>query len=169
MPSTQANAGLKPRSAPTASEIEAANNSDRVVKVLSFGLFLFSTTFFTAVTFISYTNPGYFDRLLIQKMAEVEIDPIAVGSTAKASSEEAAPVEAIPVAKLVRPRELKPQDFSIVMVFGDEAHLASPGELWRVQVGSTVPGLGEILEIEPGENGGTVKAEKATLMGMPQQ
>ncbi len=55
------------------------------------------------------------------------------------------------------------------MVYGHEAHLASPGELWHIQVGSTVPGLGKILAIESSKDGGLVKAEKATLKGMPQQ
>ena len=102
-------------------------------------------------------------------MAEIEIDPIAVGSTAKAGDGEApAEVAALPVPELVRPWVLRPQDFSIVMVYGHEAHLASPGELWHIQVGSTVPGLGKILAIEASKDGGLVKAEKATLKGMPQ-
>ena len=74
----------------------------------------------------------------------------------------------MPVPQLVRPRDLTPQDFAIVMVFGGEAHLASPGELWRVKVGSEVPGLGKVLAIEESQNGGTIKTEKAVLTGIPQ-
>lgn len=153
-----------------ASKLSAANQSDRIVKALSLCLFVLSTGFFSAVTAISYMYPGYFDRLLIERMARIEIDPIAVGSTAKAENEdeEASDVAALPVPVLVRPWTLKPQDFSIVMVYGGEAHLASPGELWHVGVGSTVPGLGKILAIEESDDGGTVKAENATLKGVPQ-
>ncbi|MBP0616658.1 hypothetical protein [Jiella mangrovi] len=156
--------------ASAAHRLSAANNSDRAVKALSLCLFMLSTGFFAAVTVISYTNPGYFDRLLMQRMAETDIDPIAVGSTAKSEDGdgEAEKVAAIPVPELVRPWTLKPQDFTIVMVYGDEAHLASPGELWRVEVGSVVPGLGRILAIEASKDGGIVKAEKATLKGVPQ-
>ncbi|MBO0661229.1 hypothetical protein [Jiella flava] len=131
-------------------------------------LFVLSIGFFSVVTTISYINPGYFDRLLMQQMADADIDPIAVGSTSKADDTiESPPVAALPVPKIVRPWTLKPKDFSIVMVFGDEAHLASPGELWRVEVGTEVPGLGKILAIEPNDHGGIVKAEKATLVGVP--
>ena len=153
-----------------ASKLSAANQSDRIVKALSLCLFVLSTGFFSAVTAISYMYPGYFDRLLIERMARIEIDPIAVGSTAKAENEDekASDVAALPVPVLVRPWTLKPQDFSIVMVYGGEAHLASPGELWHVGVGSTVPGLGKILAIEESDDGGTVKAENATLKGVPQ-
>ena len=148
--------------------LHAAERSDRIVKALSLGMFLLSTGFFTVVIAISTMYPGYFDRLLVERMAQVEIDPIAVGSTAKAEDAgESKEVAALPVPQLVRPWTLKPQDFTIVMVYGHEAHLASPGELWHVQVGSTVPGLGKIIAIEAGEDGGTVKAEKATLKGMP--
>ncbi|MCE7026462.1 hypothetical protein [Jiella avicenniae] len=152
-----------------ARKLNAANQSDRIVKALSLCLFVLSTSFFSVVTAISYMYPGYFDRLLMERMAEAEIDPIAVGSTSKAEDDgEASDVAALPVPVQVRPWALKPQDFSIVMVFGDEAHLASPGELWHVQVGSTVPGLGRILAIEASRDGGTVKAENATLKGVPQ-
>ena len=152
-----------------AQRLRAATQSDRMVRLLSLCLFVLSTGFFTAVTAISYMDPGYFDRLLMARMAEIEIDPIAVGSTAKAGDGEApAEVAALPVPELVRPWVLRPQDFSIVMVYGHEAHLASPGELWHIQVGSTVPGLGKILAIEASKDGGLVKAEKAPLKGMPQ-
>ncbi|HEY9058304.1 MAG TPA: hypothetical protein VIN77_14230 [Aurantimonas sp.] len=129
--------------------------SDRVTNLISLGLGILSIGFFSVVTIISTLDPDYFDRPLLDQMI--------TGSTEKPD----ATVEgAIPVPKLVRSAALTPRDFQIVMVFGAEAHLASPGELWRVRVGSLVPGLGEILEIEPGENGGTVRAENATLTGV---
>ncbi|MBO0903598.1 hypothetical protein [Jiella sonneratiae] len=155
---------------PTAAEkLNAAYQSDRAVRALSLFLFVLSTGFFSVVMSISYMYPGYFDRLLISQMADAQIDPIAVGSTAKAEDddEETATVPALPVATLVRPWTLQPKDFSIVMVYGHEAHLASPGELWHVQVGSSVPGLGKIIAIEATKDGGIVKAENATLKGMP--
>jgi len=157
-------AGRSPQALRSADELTAARNSDRLVKAFSFALFILSTGFFSAVTVISYLDPGYFDRMLISA-AKDDIDTMAVGSTEKASPP--SDVAAIPIARVVRSMPLRPQDFSIVMVFQDEAHLASPGELWRVKVGSVVPGLGKILAIKPGENGGTVKAERATLKAMP--
>ena len=99
---------------------------------------------------------------------EDPIDPIEVGSTEKAGDGAGPAVDPIPVPRLVRDHALRPQDYQIIMVFQNEAHLASKGELWRVQVGSEVPGLGKILAIEPGKNGGTVRAENATLTGVVQ-
>jgi len=129
--------------------------SDRIVNLGLVGLGILSISFFSAVTIISALDPSYFTRPLLDQMI--------TGSTDKPGDL----VEgAIPVPKLVRAVALTPQDFQIVMVFGSEAHLASPGELWRVRVGSLVPGLGEILAIEPGENGGTVRAQNATLTGV---
>ncbi|TFF21688.1 hypothetical protein E3C22_13425 [Jiella endophytica] len=151
-----------------AEQLRAAHRSDRIVKALSLGLFVLSTGFFSVVTAISYMYPGYFDRLLMERMAQADIDPIAVGSTSKAEDDaETESVPPLPVPQLVRPWTLEPKDFTIVMVYDHEAHLASPGELWHVQVGSTVPGLGKILDISADADGGIVKAEKATLKGVP--
>ncbi|SMD11446.1 hypothetical protein SAMN06297251_12946 [Fulvimarina manganoxydans] len=149
-----------------AAEIAERPDADRVVQFLAFAVFTLSIGFFGAVTTISYTDPGFFDRMLIADIKRTDIDPISVGSTSKPGSD--INVEAMPVPQLVRPRDLTPQDFAIVMVFGGEAHLASPGELWRVKVGSEVPGLGKILAIEESQNGGTIKTEKAVLTGIPQ-
>ena len=135
---------------------------DRLSRVLATTLLLLSTGFFSAVVAISHIDPGYFDRLLLSAMQE-GLDPIETGSTEKADESGVTP---LPVPHRVRPHQLTPQDFQIVMVFGGEAHLASPGELWRVRVNSLVPGLGRILAIEPGENGGTVRSEKAILTGV---
>ncbi|MEH6718153.1 MAG: hypothetical protein V7704_04650 [Aurantimonas endophytica] len=140
----------------------ATTASDRLSRVLAVMVLLLSTGFFSAVVAISHNDPGYFDRLLISAM-QGPLDPIETGSTEKASDSGITP---LPVPHRVRHTQLTPQDFQIVMVFGGEAHLASPGELWRVRVNSLVPGLGRILAIEPGENGGTVRAERATLTGV---
>ena len=140
---------------PPADLYPPAPRSDRILNLGLGGLGFLSIGFFAAVTIISALDPSYFNRPLLDQMI--------TGSTDKPDGL----VEgAMPVPKLVRPVALTPRDFQIVMVFGSEAHLASPGELWRVRVGSLVPGLGEILAIEPGENGGTVRAQNATLTGV---
>ncbi|MCB8838120.1 hypothetical protein [Aurantimonas sp. VKM B-3413] len=148
---------------PTRADIQASSASDRIVKALAFTVFMLSSGFFCAVTVISYLDPNYFDRMLISSVAD-NLDTMAVGSTEKAGSLNG--VAAIPAPTIVRSVPLKPQDYAIVMVFQNEAHLASPGELWRVKVGSVLPGLGKILAIEPNEEGGIVKAEHATLKAM---
>ena len=150
----------------SAPEIGDDHDADRMVQFMAFAVFTLSIGFFGAVTTISYTDPGFFDRMLIADIKRTNIDPIAVGSTSKPGAD--IHVEAMPVPQLVRPRDLTPQDFAIVMVFGGEAHLDSPGELWRVKVGSEVPGLGKVLAIEESQNGGTIKTEKAVLTGIPQ-
>ncbi|MEX6504999.1 hypothetical protein [Jiella sp. M17.18] len=146
--------------APFGGDPAASKNSDRLVKFLAFCVFVLSTGFFCAVAIISYLDPNYFDRMLISSI-KANVDTMAVGSTEKAPKQ--LEVTPLPVAQVVRPISLTPKDFAIVMVFQDEAHLASPGELWRVKVGSVVPGLGKILAIEPSKDGGIVKAENATL------
>ena len=140
-----------------------AERSDRGIWMLWAALTVLSLGFFASVTVISSLNPGYFDRLLLSSV-EDEVDPIQVGSTEKAGKGDVAPM---PVPALIRSSPLRPKDFQIVMVYGHEAHLATLDELWHVRVGSQVPGLGKILAIEPGANGGTVKAENATLTGVP--
>jgi len=142
---------------------KAAETSSDRIGFLGGTLFALSILFFGAVNAISSLDPGYFDRLLLSAMRDDPIDPIETGSTVK---DEAPGIAAIPVSTVVRPVPLKPEDFQIIMVFQAEAHLASPGELWRVRVGSQVPGLGRILAIESGRNGGTVETEKATLTGV---
>ncbi|MEF2550836.1 hypothetical protein VQ042_05565 [Aurantimonas sp. A2-1-M11] len=141
----------------------AETSSDRI-GLLGGTLFVLSILFFGAVNAISSLDPGYFDRLLLSAMRSDEIDPIETGSTDK---EGGTGVPAMPVSAVVRTKPLTPEDFQIIMVFQSEAHLASPDELWRVRVGSQVPGLGKILAIESGSNGGTVKTENATLTGVP--
>ncbi|HEX2019669.1 MAG TPA: hypothetical protein VGO17_12075 [Aurantimonas sp.] len=139
----------------------AVHSPDRLLRLLGVALLVLSTSFFSVVVAISHLDPGYFDRLLISAMQD-RVDPIETGSTEKAGE---GGVKPLPVPRRVHPA-LKPDDFQIIMVFKGEAHLASPGELWRVRVDSQVPGLGKILAIEAGENGGTVRAERATLTGV---
>ena len=139
-----------------------AERSDRGVWMLWVALTVLSIGFFASVTVVASLDPGYFDRLLLAN-AEEEVDPIQVGSTEKAPEEG---VAAMPVPTLIRLPPLQPKDFQIVMIYGHEAHLATLNELWYVRVGSIIPGLGRILAIEPGANGGTVKAEHATLTGI---
>lgn len=138
---------------------------DGIVRFVSLSVFAFSIAFFSVVTTISYFDPKFFERMLIADIERVSIDPIMTGATTKATEE--IHVDAMPAEVVVRRHELTPQDFAIVMVFGEEAHLASPGELWRVKPGMIVPGLGKVLSIEETENGGTIKTEKAVLTGLP--
>ena len=140
-----------------------AERSDRGIWMLWTALTVLSLGFFSSVAVISSLDPGYFDRLLLSSVKE-DLDPIQVGSTEMAGEGD---VSAMPVPALIRTPPLQPKDFQIVMVYGHEAHLATLDELWHVRVGSQVPGLGKILAIEPGANGGTVKAENATLTGIP--
>lgn len=123
-----------------------------------------SLSFFGVVLTISYADPGYFDRMMMAYMPKTDLDPIETGSTQKADEQEIV-VEPLPVPRVVR-AERQPQDYQIIMIFGGEAHLAAQNELFRVEVGSELPGLGKILAIESGSNGGTIKAEKATLVGI---
>lgn len=123
-------------------------------------LALSSAGFFTVSTLIAARDPGYFERKLIAELPP-KLDPITTGTVPGEAPEAGEP---IPVPEVVRPRALEPADYRIVMVFEGEALLETSSELQRVKVGSTAPGLGEILAIENGANGGgTVKAEKATL------
>ncbi|EAU40939.1 hypothetical protein FP2506_18664 [Fulvimarina pelagi HTCC2506] len=142
------------------------SGSDGIVRVISLSVFSLSVAFFSVVSTISYIDPDFFERMLIADIEGVSIDPLMVGSTSKASK--SIEVEPMPAQRVVRRHELQPQDFAIVMVFGEEAHLASPGELWRIRPGMIVPGLGKVLSIEETEDGGTIKTENAVLTGIPQ-
>lgn len=130
-------------------------------------LALFSTGFFTTAYSIVSNDPTYFSRRLIASMNDARVDPITTGSVAAPAEGGGAPsIEgALPVQTVVRARPLKPQDFEIVMVFGDEAWLATTQELLRVRVGSVVEGLGRILTIDAA--GGILTSEDATLRVAP--
>lgn len=132
--------------------------SEAGLRVLIGGVAVASLGFFASVVHISSLDPGYFDRLLLSAL-ETRLDPVVTGSTAKPDIIS----DVIPVPKIVRAAPLTPQDFQIVMVFGQEALLATDDELWRVKVGSVLPGLGTVLAIEPASSGGIVRASNATL------
>ena len=123
-----------------------------------------SIGFFAIAYTISVNDPDYFSRRLLASLPDSGLDPITTGAIAAAG--EAG--DALPVPRIVRDRPLVPQDFQIVMVFEDEAILATGRELFRVKVGSKVPGLGMIKAIDPTETGGTVVAEQATLRSVAQ-
>ena len=143
-------------------ETEAAGRGEVAIKAAVVALVFLSIGFFSSVTSISLFDPGYFDRQLISAVDD-GVDPIQTGSTEKAPPDGMA---AIPVPQFTHTPELKPADFQIVMIYGNEAHLATLDALWYVRVGSKLPGLGTILSIEPDADGGTVKAEHATLRGV---
>lgn len=130
-----------------------------------------SIGFFAMACLISMNDPDYFSRRLLASLPTSGIDPITTGAVAAAAPEAGeggGAGEAMPVPRIVRDRPLAPQDFQIVMVFEDEAILATEREIFRVKVGSVVPGLGAVTEIDPTETGGTVVAEKATLRSVAQ-
>ena len=126
-------------------------------RMLATGLCIASIGFFLAAYTISVNDPDYFNRQLLASMRPSDVDPIITGAV-KADDGTSMPVPAI-----VRATPLAPADFQIVMVFQDEAILATDKELWRVKVGSEVPGLGTVLAIDATDTGGTVKATAATL------
>jgi hypothetical protein len=54
-------------------------------------------------------------------------------------------------------------DYQIVSIYDGEAYLATPDNLIRVKVGSTAPGIGDILSITSSDSGGIVTGSLATL------
>ena len=129
--------------------------------ILAGSVLLLSCGFFAWVVSTAAKDPTFFERQLIAGMRSSNVDPITTGSTA-APADETGP--AIPVPAVVRNGEVDPSDYSIVALFESEAVVAAGDELWRVKVGSTLPGLGAVLAIET-EAGGTgrVRTEKAVL------
>ncbi|SJZ82321.1 hypothetical protein [Consotaella salsifontis] len=135
------------------------DDADPVIKIAG-GLLVAATLgFFITVLQISHLDPDFFDEQYFAKLERQEraLDPIVTGSTEKL------PDGPIPVPQVVRAHVPEPQDFSVVMIFGDEALVATKSELWRVQVGSILPGLGEVEKIESSSTGGTIVTEKAVL------
>lgn len=141
--------------------------TDYVFGGMVVALALFSTGFFTTAYSIVSNDPTYFSRRLIASMSDASVDPITTGSVAAAAAAGGAPSMdgALPVERVVRARPLTPQDFEIVMVFGDEAWLATAEELLRVRVGSVVEGLGRILSIDA--VAGILTSDDATLRVAP--
>lgn len=131
--------------------------TDPVLKVAAALLVCGSLGFLATVLRISHLDPGYFDRLLTADLG-TNLDPMITGATKKDTG-----LAAMPVPRIVRARELEPNEFKVVMIFQDEALLATKSELFHIKVGSVVPGLGEILAINAVGRGGTIKASKALL------
>lgn len=69
----------------------------------------------------------------------------------------------MPVATWEAGSELRPADYSIAMVYQEEAILVARDIVVRARPGSLVPGLGRILEIRNVGPGGSVVATEATL------
>lgn len=83
-------------------------------------------------------------------------------SAAEGEGSEAALPTALAVTKLVMPMA-SASDYQIVSIFDGEAFLATSRSVIRVKVGSTAPGLGDILAIEASDTGGIVTGTLATL------
>ena len=129
-----------------------------VDRLLATGLCAASLGFFLVAYSISMHDPDYFNRRLLASMRPSDVDPIITGAV-----EQGGGGASMPAPLIVRAEPLSPADFQIVMVFQEEAILATAKELWRVKVGSEVPGLGTVLQIDATATGGTVKATEATL------
>lgn len=130
--------------------------TDWIVGTASVLLALGSASFFTVSYVISIKDPSYFENQLLASLPP-KLDPIMTGTVA------GAPSDAMPAQTIVRDYEPSPSDYQIVMLFEDEALLTLRQELMRVKPGSTLPGLGKVLAIEPRADGGLVKTEVATL------
>ena len=152
-------ADVDPAAAPRLSSLRPMMTLDRL---LATGLCAASVGFFLVAYAISMQDPDYFNRQLLASMRPANVDPIITGTVEKTEG------TAIPVPQIVRAVPLTPADFQIVMVFQEEAILATAQELWRVKVGSDVPGLGTVLAIDDSATGGTVKATNATLRSVAQ-
>lgn len=144
--------------APRPDRLRPLPGSTLLDKLFMGGLCAASVSFCAFAIVTSVNDPDYFSRKLIASFQRVNVDPIVTGTVAAPAGDAALPVQAI-----VRRKELTPSDYQIVMVFDDEAILATDDELMRAKVGSVLPGLGTITAIVPNATGGTVSAEKATL------
>lgn len=121
-----------------------------------------SLSFLAFALMTSIEDPDYFSNRLISSLRRADdLDPINTGTVGPA---ELRTRTSLPVAEIARAQPLKPNDYQIVMVFEDEAVLATNDELMRVKVGSVLPGLGMVKEIVPSPaGGGMVSTEHATL------
>lgn len=133
--------------------------ADWIVGLTSVALALGSASFFTVSYVISIRSPEFFQQAALANMPP-KIDAIETGSVNVD--------DAMPAPQIVRSRPLLPGDYQIVMVFQDEALLATREELMRVKIGSVLPGLGTIRAIAGSSlAGGTVTADNATLKSTP--
>ncbi len=132
--------------------------SDWIVGGTSIVLALASAGFFTVSYVISIRSPGYFQDAALASL-QPRLDPLTTGSLPALG-------DAMPGQRILR-GDLRASDYQIVMVFGDEALLATGSELLRVKVGSVLPGLGTISAIAPEAGGGTVTGDLAVLRSAP--
>lgn len=129
-----------------------------VVGVLALG----STGFFTTTFRVVTLDPNYYFERSIAALAadpDAATDPIETGAIAATGED-----SAMPVPQVHRSVALRPEDYEIVMLFGEEVFLATPGELMRAKVGSVLPGLGAMLSIDPGAR--SVHFEHAVLTSL---
>ncbi|MBE7186261.1 MAG: hypothetical protein INR68_17845 [Methylobacterium mesophilicum] len=138
--------------------LRPASGSTTLEKLFMGGLCAASVSFCIFAVVTSVKDPDYFSRKLIASFQRVNVDPITTGTVAAPSTD-----VALPVPKISHRKELTPSDYQIVMIYGDEAILATDDDLMRAKVGTVLPGLGAITAIVQSENGGTISAEKATL------
>ncbi|WP_156421367.1 hypothetical protein [Aureimonas sp. AU40] len=132
--------------------------ADWIVGSASVLLAIASAGFFGWSFVVSMKSPDYFQQAALANMPP-KLDRIETGSIDVAN--------AMPVPQIVRLSEPTPADYQIVMVFNNEALLATRNELMRVKVGSIVPGLGLVRTIDTEAGSPTVVAENATLHGAP--
>lgn len=92
---------------------------------------------------------------------------LAKTPTETAEAEHAAPAIPVPMPVASVAPATEAGDYQIVSIFQDEAILATHNNLVRLKVGSTVPGLGTVKQIEVGANGGgAVIGTDATLRSL---
>jgi hypothetical protein len=107
----------------------------------------------TALAMMGSTQAG--------ETAGVEPQAEGEGVTAAAHGESAA---ALPLpAERVVSRAAAATDYQIVSIYDGEAYLATPDDLIRIKVGSSAPGIGDILSITTSETGGIITGSLATL------
>ncbi|MBB3996201.1 hypothetical protein [Aureimonas pseudogalii] len=131
--------------------------ADWMIGLASVTLALGSASFFGVSYAISVSSPDFFQNAALANIPP-KLDRLQTGSIDTGN--------AMPAPQIVRSRALQPSDYQIVMVFRDEALLATHDELVRVKVGSLVPGLGVIRTIDAAASGSTVVADLATLRGV---
>lgn len=122
-----------------------------------------STGFFTATYSVLQRDPDYFFQRLVASF-DTGLDRIETGTVAADGEGEAGASEgssAMPVPSVHRGTALQPGDYEIVMIFADEAFLATARELMRAKVGSILPGLGALVSIDA--QASEVRFENATL------
>ncbi len=132
---------------------------DWALSALVVALALGSTGFFTATYRVFSNDPDYYARRAIAALETRPVDPIQTGAIGGGAAAADPADGAIAVPVLVRHPPLVPSDYEIVMIFGEEAFLASPRELFRAKVGSVLPGLGRMLSLDAG----ALRFENATL------